>query len=49
MIFFFKFEIRFAWKIFTSDEKVISAVLNYFMYKSLEYFFSSIEKLIFIL
>jgi len=33
-------------KKFTSDEKIISAVLLYFKDKNLCYFFSSIEKLI---
>jgi histone-lysine N-methyltransferase SETMAR len=44
--FVFKTEVRFAWKKFSSDEEVVSAVLDHFKDKNLEYLFSGIQKLI---
>jgi hypothetical protein len=37
--FVFRIEVRFAWKKNTSDEEVISAVLDHFKDKNSEYFF----------
>jgi histone-lysine N-methyltransferase SETMAR len=45
--FVFKIEVGFAWKKkFTSDEEVISAVLDHFKDKNSKYIFSGIQKLI---